>query len=55
MNMLQTHTNLLHVAEKASEIRTFAFHRTAPGYFGHQVKFFGHPNCVTAFEYNATG
>lgn len=37
MNTLLTQTNLLHVAEKASEIRTFIFHRTAPSYFGHWV------------------
>jgi len=30
-HMLQTQTNLLYVAEKASEIRTFIFHRTAQG------------------------
>ena len=37
MNMLQAQTNLLHVAGKAFEIRTFIFHRTAPGYFGQRV------------------
>lgn len=35
MNMLQTQTNMLHVAEKATEIRTFIFYTTAPAYFGH--------------------
>lgn len=36
-NMLLTQTNLLRFAEKASEIRTFISHRTAPGYFGQWV------------------